>query len=55
MHNLSYIQARNVHATKRASAHREQVLALDVDEVRECFGDGLAKQVELERQKLLGE
>jgi hypothetical protein len=55
MYNLSYLKARNVHAVKRATEHREQVLALDVEEVRECFGDGLARQVEQQRQQLLGE
>lgn len=55
MHNLSYIQARNVYAGKQQEKHREQVLVIDVDEVRECFGDGLAKQVERERLKFLGD
>jgi hypothetical protein len=54
MYDLSYIKARNDCAAKKAIKHREEVLALDVEEVRQHFGDGLARLVEQQRQQLIG-
>jgi hypothetical protein len=54
MYDLSYLKARNEHAAKKAAKHREDILALDVEEVRQHFGDGLARQVEQQRLQLIG-